>query len=70
MQPGAAIDAERTASTPSNGRTASAPPASPEELLARAHALAGLTLGELARRLGVGAAGELMCAMGGVGCPF
>lgn len=70
MQPGAAIDTERTASVPPNGRAASAPPANPEELLARAHALAGLTLGELARRLGVAAPGDLRRAKGWVGGAF
>jgi len=45
-------------------------PRSPEELLARAHALAGLTLGELARRLEVPVPPDLRRAKGWVGGMF
>lgn len=45
-------------------------PQTPEELLARAHALAGLTLGELARRLELPVPPDLRRAKGWVGSAF
>jgi len=45
-------------------------PQSPEELLARAHAFAGLTLGELGRRLEVPVPPDLRRAKGWVGSTF
>jgi DNA mismatch repair protein MutH len=51
-------------------RPAGFSPQSPEELLARAHALAGLTLGELARRIGLPVPPDLRRAKGWAGGMF
>lgn len=51
-------------------RSLAAPPASEEELLARARALAGLTLGELAGQRGLSVPADLRRAKGWVGSLF